>query len=232
MNKITATYSVTDNLVPTQILGVGFDISQIKSISISDTIVDKVLFDTIGEHEVTFIMDDDKFNTCDRMFFVCTNLVKVDLSEFKSEHVKDMTLMFGNCPNLISIDLTSLRTDNVVCMLSMFANCDNFEKITFPKGFGKSCEIMAHMFYNCHKLEVMNFSNCDLSKVIDIRHMFSGCWKFKELWVTSALNPKLEAIDFCWCVCKDGKIYYDPMYSIKPIAKYLPSVWDRIPLDF
>ena len=47
------------------------------------------------------------------MFYNCHNLIKVDLSSFNTQNVKEMSEMFSCCYNLIKVDLSSFNTKNV-----------------------------------------------------------------------------------------------------------------------
>ena len=50
----------------------------------------------------------------------------LDLSNFNTENVFDMSYMFKNCYNLISLDLSSFDSKNVVDVDNLFLNCINF----------------------------------------------------------------------------------------------------------
>lgn len=60
------------------------------------------------------------------MFDGCTKLTSLDLSNFKTDEVKDMSRMFGNCSNLKTIYINSdWNYDNVRYSDNMFSNCTN-----------------------------------------------------------------------------------------------------------
>lgn len=50
------------------------------------------------------------------MFYDCTRLTSLDLSNFNTEQVTDMSLMFNNCKGLTSLDLSTFRTEKVTDM--------------------------------------------------------------------------------------------------------------------
>ena len=47
------------------------------------------------------------------MFYECENLINLDLSNFNTNNVIDMSYMFYKCENLINIDLSGFNTKNV-----------------------------------------------------------------------------------------------------------------------
>ena len=70
------------------------------------------------------------------MFYNCTSLKSLNLSNFNTKNVTDMYRMFYNCSSLISLDLSNFNTNNVTDINSMFSglneNCkiiNNDEKI-------------------------------------------------------------------------------------------------------
>ena len=47
------------------------------------------------------------------MFYNCSSLKYLDLSNFNTRNVKNMTFMFSTCPSLEKLNLSQFRTDNV-----------------------------------------------------------------------------------------------------------------------
>ena len=59
------------------------------------------------------------------MFSDCYNIRNLDLNNFNTENVVNMSYMFENCYNLISLDLSSFDTRNVNNIEDLFSNCIN-----------------------------------------------------------------------------------------------------------
>ena len=59
------------------------------------------------------------------MFLHCINLISIDLSNFNTENVLDMSYLFYNCISITSIDVSNFNTKNVYNMSEMFDNCIN-----------------------------------------------------------------------------------------------------------
>ena len=58
------------------------------------------------------------------MFYECSSLKELDLSNLDTNSVTDMSGMFGNCTSLTNIKLhDNVNTDNVTNMSGMFDNC-------------------------------------------------------------------------------------------------------------
>ena len=78
------------------------------------------------------------------MFF----LTSLNLSNFNTNNVKDMSRMFYKCSSLTSLNLSNLNTNNV--------------------------NNMSYMFYKCSSLTSLNLSNFNTNNVTNMEDIFSG----------------------------------------------------------
>ena len=62
------------------------------------------------------------------MFYNCSSLTSLNLSNFNTNNVDDMSRMFSNCTSLTSLNLSNVNTNNVIDMIDMF------------HGLNKKCE--------------------------------------------------------------------------------------------
>jgi surface protein len=65
----------------------------------------------------------------ERMFYNCTNLTSLDLSNFDTSNVTIMPWMFRNCSNLTSLDLSNFDMTNVTNTQLMFYCCSKLHTI-------------------------------------------------------------------------------------------------------
>ena len=54
------------------------------------------------------------------MFYDCNKLLSLDLSNFNTNNVNNMSRMFYNCSSLTSLNLSNFNTNNVNNMYDMF----------------------------------------------------------------------------------------------------------------
>ena len=57
------------------------------------------------------------------MFYECSSLKNIDLSNFNTQNITNMSYMFGECNSLKNIDLSNFNTQNVTNMCYMFFEC-------------------------------------------------------------------------------------------------------------
>ena len=63
------------------------------------------------------------------MFKGCNNLTNIDVSNFDTKNVTDMSGMFDSCNNLTNIDVANFDTNNVTDMGCMFYGCNNLTNL-------------------------------------------------------------------------------------------------------
>ena len=71
---------------------------------------------------IELILDDFDSN-CYSMFYKCSNITKINLSNFDTSQVTNMYSMFDGCLSLTSLDLSNFDTSQVINMRSMFYDC-------------------------------------------------------------------------------------------------------------
>ena len=55
------------------------------------------------------------------MFYNCSSLTSLNLSNFNTNNVTNMGYMFFNCSSLTSLNLSNFNTNNVTDMSAMFS---------------------------------------------------------------------------------------------------------------
>ncbi len=63
------------------------------------------------------------------MFYKCSSLTSLNLSNFNTDNVKNMSYMFSHCSSLSSLNLTNFNTDYVNNMSYMFFHISKSCKI-------------------------------------------------------------------------------------------------------
>ena len=62
-------------------------------------------------------------------FSGCKSLTSIDLSNFNTNNVKDMSYMFDGCSSLTSLNLSNFNTNNVNDMYAMFDGCSSLTSL-------------------------------------------------------------------------------------------------------
>jgi surface protein len=95
------------------------------------------------------------------MFSGCSGLTSLDISNFETAKVTNMTYMFYNCSSLTSLDVSKFNTAKVTTMYWMFGSCSGLTSLTFGENFTTaSCtdgHCMLYMFSGCSRLRYLDF---------------------------------------------------------------------------
>ena len=144
------------------------------------------------------------FTTMNSMFYECTNLTNLNVSNWDTSNVTDMSWMLCNCGNLTSIDVSNWNTSNVTNMNHMFFSnymVESLVELNVSDWDTSNVTDMGYMFYGRSKLVELNVSNWDTSNVADMSSMFSGCGSLTSLdlsnWDTSNVNITQDMFMAC-----------------------------------
>ena len=118
--------------------------------------------------EINFIQfDTSKVNNMSSMFSDCDSLIKINVDIFDTSKVNNMSCMFYKCSSLKKLNLSNFKTDNVTDMSAMFLLCYSLSDLNFD--FSKintdKLENITSIFICCYSLNDYNFSNFDLIKL-------------------------------------------------------------------
>ena len=109
---------------------------------------------------------------CVNLFRYAQNLISIDLTNFNTNNVINMSNMFIYCSNLTG-NIPNFNTNNVTNMNNMFYDCSNLTG-NIPNFNTNNVTNMQRMFYDCSNL-TGNIPNFNTGNVIDMSSMFSGC---------------------------------------------------------
>ncbi len=129
--------------------------------------------------------DTSKVTDMNSMLSACTTLTELDVSNFDTSNVTDMSWMFYNSTNLIDLNLSTFNTSNVTDMSYMFNSCYSLTKLDVSNFDTSNVTDMMGMFARSSSLTELNVSNFDTSNVTDMSYMFSYCYSLTKLDVSN-----------------------------------------------
>jgi len=86
------------------------------------------------------------------MFAECSSLIDLDLSSFSALNARDISFMFSKCSSLINLDLSNFNTSNVTKMIKMFFECSSLAILDLHNFNISWSAVTDDMFYNCLSL--------------------------------------------------------------------------------
>ena len=142
-------------------------------------------------------LDLTNFNTAkveymNNMFDGCSALESLNLTNFNTANVENMSSMFYDCSALKSLDLTNFNTAKVEYMNNMFDGCSALESLNLTNFNTAKVEYMNYMFDGCSALESLNLTNFNTAEVTNMSYMFDGCSALTSLDLTNFNTAKVE----------------------------------------
>ena len=146
-------------------------------------------------------LNTEKVTDMSYMFFACSKLTSLDVTNFNTENVKNMVRMFHNCSALTSLDVTEFNTGNVTNMRYMFCACSALTSLDVTKFNTGNVTDMGYMFYNCSKLTSLDVTKFNTAKVTDMSYMFLNCSKLTSLDVTKFNTGNVTDMGYMFYNC-------------------------------
>ena len=118
--------------------------------------------------------DTSKVTNMTRMFSGTSSLTTLDLSNFDTSQVTDMGAMFWGMSNLTTLNLSSFDTSKVTGMFSMFSGTSSLTTLDLSNFDTSKVTNMSRMFEDASSLIILNLSSFNTSQVTDMQGMFYG----------------------------------------------------------
>lgn len=121
---------------------------------------------------------------CYNIFGSCTSLKLLDIKNFDTSQVTNMSYMFALCNSITNLDLVNLNTSQVTDMSYMFTDCTSITDFDLVNFNTSNVTNMNGMFLSCYALKSINLKNFDTSNVTNMGGMFMWCTSLAELDLT------------------------------------------------
>ena len=105
------------------------------------------------------------------MFADCSSLKELDLSNFYTNKIYNMSGIFSGCSSLISLDISNFDTSFVKNLSFMFYNCSSLKSLNLTNFDTSKVVNISHMFYDCKSLISLDISNFNTSSLIFIQEI-------------------------------------------------------------
>ena len=203
-SSITYTFTTGYNVMP-KINGVVYSSKYEDTINgdgtttrtlLSDEPITQISFHLIKNNKYLLSFDECygvKLTTCADMFNGCRGLTSIDLSNFDTSNVTNMSYMFYGCESLTSIDLSNFNTSKVTNISSMFNDCRGLTSIDLSNCNTSNVTNMNAMFTFCSGLTSIDLSNFDTSNVTSMNYMFNACSGLTSIDIRSFSSIKLSS---------------------------------------
>ena len=119
------------------------------------------------------------------------NILEIDLSNFDTSKVTNMSSMFGSMSKLTTLNLSSFNTSKVADMSNMFYGMSKLTNLNLSNFDTSKVTNMSGMFSIMPSLTTLDISSFDTSKVTDMGFMFSSMSKLTTLNISNFDTSKV-----------------------------------------
>ena len=146
--------------------------------------------------------DTSKVTDMSAMFYGMSNLTSLNLSNFDTSRVTDMSSMFTFMSNLTTLNLSNFDTSNVTNMDNMFQGL-KLTSLNLSNFNTSKVTDMGYMFVNMPDLTTLNLSNFDTSNVTNMIGMFQNMYSLKILDISNFDISKVESMSYTFAIFHD-----------------------------
>ena len=122
------------------------------------------------------------------------NILELDLSNFDTSKVTNMTRMFSGTSSLTTINLSNFDTAKVTDMSAMFYGMSSLTTLNLSSFNTSQVTDMGAMFWGMSNLTTLNLSSFDTSKVTGMFSMFSGTSSLTTLDLSNFNTSKVTSM--------------------------------------
>ena len=140
--------------------------------------------------------DTSKVTDMSYMFSYMSNLITLDLSNFDTSQVTNMEVMFEGMSNLTTLNLSNFDTSKVTNMQNMFGLMTNLTILDLSNFDTSKVTDMHGMFYGMPNLTTLNLSNFDTSQVTNMNYMFYGMRNLTTLNLSNFDTSKVTNMSY------------------------------------
>ena len=154
------------------------------------------------------------------MFYYCTNIIEIDLSNFDTSRVTNMDSMFKGCFLLSSLNLSNLDTSQVTNMNSMFSRCSSLSELILSNFNTSKVTSMDSMFSGCSSLISLDLSNCDTSQVTSMNSIFYECSSLMSLDLSNFDTHQVTNMGSMFHKCESLNVLNLSNFNTSKVSKF------------
>ena len=124
------------------------------------------------------------------MFLGCYALTSLDIRNFNTSNVTDMSWMFSTCRALINLDVSNFNTSKVTEMRNMFTDCYSLTELDLSSFDTSNISNMNEMFMRCKGLVTLDISSFSNSKLNYLFNMFLDCENLTTIYASEKWSSR------------------------------------------
>lgn len=129
-------------------------------------------------------------------FYDLFDTYHIDISNWNTSKVMNMSGMFGFSVGLETINLRIIDTSNVTDFSNMFAFSENLLSLDVSNFSAEKAEDMSYMFYRLSNVSTLDIQNFETENVTNMAGMFAEMYSLTSLDVSNFITTKVTDMFF------------------------------------
>ena len=164
----------------------------IKNTTTFDGLLLKTTGNEIYTYLINYLYDKTNASklSCNKLSVKYKDITSIRFTEsFKTTSITNMRVLFYACTKLQLLDVSNFDTSNVQTMRSMFNSCLLLEQLDLSSFNTSNVDSIANMFYKCTSLKTVNLSSFDISvDSTSMTNMFKNCNELTKIILNSSIQ--------------------------------------------
>ena len=139
-------------------------------------------------------LDTSNVTNINKMFFGCSSLTSLDLTNFNTSNVTNMGSMFNNCSSLTSLDLSNFNTSKVTIIEYMFSGCSSLTSLNLSNWDLSNADNVS-TFYNCASL-----TDVYITEEATLMKLTGDLESYGDSFIPSTATIHYNDVDYTWYV--------------------------------
>ena len=123
-------------------------------------------FENSGKYKIKYIFK-NLIRNCNHIFYYCSSLTNLNLSNFNTQNATNMIYMFSDCSSLKNLNLSNFNTQNVTNMSYMFCNCSSLTNLNLSNFNTQNVTDIGSMLYDCYKFKYVITKDSKILKLLN-----------------------------------------------------------------
>lgn len=190
-----------------------FDTSSLPKVKVSSLSVNNSCINDNGVWEGGGLLDTSILTSLSKSFYICSNLVKADVSNWDTSNVTNASEMCNRCYVLKSFDVSNWDVSKITNMYSMFSLCESLESLDVSNWDVSNVTSIRSTFGSCAKLIMLDLTKWNVSNVTNVigtDTTFRRCYDLKSLIGNRTIE---DVINNNICCLKGLKLAASNMFS-------------------
>jgi surface protein len=127
------------------------------------------------------LVDVSKMTNINAMFYNCSQLQQLDVSNWDVSNVTTMIQTFDSCSQLQQLDVSRWDVRSLTNLQGAFSYCSQLQQLDVSSWDVKNLVNIGNLFQGCFAIKLLDLRNWDMSSLTSLGYVFYQCTSLESL---------------------------------------------------